>query len=208
MPQRTTGYGRHVRVQQSSGWADVLRGVVDRSHLVSGDQLSSMVDSLVRGLDLTADVYLVDLGQRVLSPVRPEGGDPVAVEIGDAGRAYQLGEIVAGAGEHGERLLWVPMLDGTERAGVLRIGLGEGVADDETLRRNVWSLSGDSSSSPSGPDSTASLRPRHSADWARRFSDTSTGVSRTTPPCSWWTGPPRPTPDSSPLSPDLRCWCH
>ncbi len=120
----------------------MLRGVVDRSHLVSGDQLSSMVDSLVRGIDLTADVYLVDLGQRVLSPVRPEGGDPVAVEIGDAGQAYQLGEIVAGAGEQGERLLWVPMLDGTERAGVLRIGLGEGVADDEPLRRNVWSLSG------------------------------------------------------------------
>uniref|UniRef100_UPI001C5F926B PP2C family protein-serine/threonine phosphatase n=1 Tax=Pseudonocardia nigra TaxID=1921578 RepID=UPI001C5F926B len=38
--------------------------------------------------------------------------------------------------------LWVPMLDGTERAGLLRIGLDTGVVDDETLRRRLWSLSG------------------------------------------------------------------
>jgi hypothetical protein len=62
----------------------------------------------------------------VLTPVRPDRVDPVEVETGDAGQAYQLGEIVAGVGEHGDRLLWVPMLDGSERAGVLRIGLGEG----------------------------------------------------------------------------------
>jgi hypothetical protein len=131
-----------VTAPQSSGWTDVLRGVVDQSHLITGDQLSPMVDSLVRGIALTADVYLVDLGQRVLTPVRPDRVDPVEVETGDAGQAYQLGEIAAGVGEHGDRLLWVPMLDGSERAGVLRIGLGEGVKDDEMLRRNVWSLSG------------------------------------------------------------------
>lgn len=127
---------------ESSDWTDVLHGVVDRSHLLTGDQLSPMVDALVHGIGLSAEVYLVDLGQRVLSPVRPEGGDGVEVETGPAGRAYQMGEIVAGVGERGGRELWVPMLDGTERAGVLRIGLAETVLDDETLRRNVWSLSG------------------------------------------------------------------
>jgi hypothetical protein len=44
--------------------------------------------------------------------------------------------------EGSARLLWVPMLDGTERAGLLRIGLDTGVVDDETLRRRLWSLSG------------------------------------------------------------------
>jgi hypothetical protein len=34
------------------------------------------------------------------------------------------------------------MLDGTERAGVLRIGLGPGVTEDDELRRWLWALSG------------------------------------------------------------------
>ena len=127
---------------QSAAWTEVFRDVVDRSHLLTGDQLSSMVDSVVRGLGLSAELYLVDLGQRVLSAVRPEGGDEVEVETGPAGRAYQLGEITTEIGEHGDRVLWVPMLDGTERAGVLRIGLAEGVREDEALLRNAWSLSG------------------------------------------------------------------
>jgi len=120
----------------------VLRGVVDRSHLITGDQLSPMVDELVRAVDLTAEVYLVDLGQTALTPVRPDGGGTLPVETGAAGRTYQLGETHAETDADGVRVLWVPMLDGTERAGVLRIGLGPGVQDDEALRRNVWSLSG------------------------------------------------------------------
>ena len=126
----------------SPGWAGVLRGVVDRSHLITGDQLSPLLDSLVRELGLTAEVYLVDLGQTTLTPVRPDGGEQEPVETGGAGRAYQLGEIVPGTDERGGRLLWVPMLDGTERAGVLRIGLAHDTTDDEHLRQDVWSLSG------------------------------------------------------------------
>ena len=122
-------------------WADVLRDVVDRSHLSTGDQLSPLVESMVSRIGLTATVYLVDLAQTVLTPVHPRYREPVEVETGAAGQAYQLGEVVAARDERGGRLLWIPMLDGTERAGVLRIGLGE-VVDDETLRRNVWSLAG------------------------------------------------------------------
>ncbi|GAA4555198.1 PP2C family protein-serine/threonine phosphatase [Pseudonocardia xishanensis] len=125
-----------------SGWTGVLRGVVDRSHLITGDQLSPMVDELVHALHLTAEVYLVDLGQTVLTPVRVDGVAQAPVETGAAGRAYQLGEIVEETDADGTRLLWVPMLDGTERAGVLRIGLGASVRDDADLRRDVWSLSG------------------------------------------------------------------
>ncbi|WP_214366195.1 PP2C family protein-serine/threonine phosphatase [Pseudonocardia sp. H11422] len=123
-------------------WAEVLAVVVDRSHLVTGDQLSAMVDDAVRPVGLTAEVLLVDLAQRVLSPVHPKPGPPINVEGSVAGRAYQLGEILPATDEHGRRLLWVPMLDGTERAGLLRIGLASGVVDDEQLRRRLWSLSG------------------------------------------------------------------
>lgn len=120
----------------------MLRTVIDESHLVTGDQVSTMVDDAVRQVGLTADVLLVDLAQRVLSPVRPAPAPGLDVEGTLAGRAYQLGEILAGTDDEGRRLLWVPMLDGTERAGVLRVGLSDGVVDDADLRRQVWSLSG------------------------------------------------------------------
>ena len=123
-------------------WADVFAQIIDDAHLVTGDQLSGMVDEAVRSLGLTAEVLVVDLAQGVLTPVRPQPGRPVEVEGTLAGRAYQLGEIFGGTGAAGERVLWVPMLDGTDRAGVLRIGLAAGVVDDLDLRRRCWALSG------------------------------------------------------------------
>jgi hypothetical protein len=120
----------------------VLRDVVDRSHLLAGDQLSPFVDSLVTRLGLTAMVYLVDLGQAVLMPVHPQDRSPVAVEDTAAGQAYQLGEVITETDGHGGRHLWFPMLDGTERAGVVRLGLGAGVEDDTDLRHHGWTLAG------------------------------------------------------------------
>ena len=122
-------------------WEDVLTQIINESHLVTGDGLSAMVDRAVRPCGLTAEVLAVDLAQRALTPVRPQPGIPVPVEGTVAGRAYQLGEILPGR-DGGGRVLWVPMLDGADRAGVLRIGLGPGVVDEEPLRRRCWALSG------------------------------------------------------------------
>jgi len=122
-------------------WEDVLSRVIDESHLVTGDQLSAMVDAAVRPLGLTAQVLVVDLGQQVLTPVQPQPGTPVAVEGTIAGRAYQLGEMHVSGGTGG-RALWVPMLDGADRTGVLRIGLAPRTVDDDALRRRCWVLAG------------------------------------------------------------------
>jgi hypothetical protein len=124
------------------GWAAVLARVVDDAHLVTGDQISVMLNDAVREVGLTADLLVVDLAQRVLNPMSPHGTPPVQVEGTIAGRVYQLGKILPASDDDGERLLWVPVLDGTERIGVLRIGLGEGVIDDEDLRKWCWSLAG------------------------------------------------------------------
>ena len=83
-------------------WEDVLSRIIDDSHLVTGDQLSTMVDGAVRPLGLTAEVLVVDLAQQVLTPVQPRPGEPVAVEGTIAGRAYQLGEIHS-SGEGGSQ---------------------------------------------------------------------------------------------------------
>jgi serine phosphatase RsbU (regulator of sigma subunit) len=94
-------------------------------------------------------VYLVDLQQRVLVPMLPAGGpgtderpSMLSVDFTLAGRAYQhvetfsqhLGAGAAG-GEGGVRM-WVPVLDGSERLGVLAATLvQEPEADDEVSRR-------------------------------------------------------------------------
>lgn len=123
-------------------WSDALTRIIDESHFVTGDQLSAMVDRAVCPLGLTAEVLMVDLAQRVLSPVRPQRGTTVDVEGTLAGRAYQLGEIFTATNGAGGRVLWVPILDGTDRAGVLRIGLASRVVDDVALRRHCWTLAG------------------------------------------------------------------
>ena len=123
-------------------WGDVFTALTDRSHLVVGEGLSAMLDEAVRPLGLHADVLLVDLGQRVLTSVRVDPPAPQSVEGTLAGRAYQYGEFVAGFGDDGRRMLWVPMLDGTERAGVVCLELGPEVVDDLEFRRRCWTLSG------------------------------------------------------------------
>lgn len=123
-------------------WSDVLARVVDETHLVTGDQLGTMLDSVVRDVGLTADILLVDLPQQLLTPISPQPVPPVQVDGTVAGRSYQFGEILAVNDDSGDRLLWVPMLDGTERLGVLRIGLTEEVVDDVELRARCWSLAG------------------------------------------------------------------
>jgi hypothetical protein len=123
-------------------WGDVFTALTDRSHLVVGEGLSAMVDEVVVPLGLRADVFLVDLGQRVLTSLRVDPPTPLSVEGTLAGRAFQHGEFVAGLDEQGRRLLWVPMLDGTERAGVLRLELDPDVVDDLEFRRRCWTLSG------------------------------------------------------------------
>ena len=123
-------------------WLDAFTQVINNSHLVTGEELSAMTDRAVRPLGLTAEILVVDLAQRELIPVHPRRCTALKVEGTVAGRVFQHGEILAATDEQGERRLWVPMLDGTDRAGVLRVGLAPAVIDDLDLRRRCWALAG------------------------------------------------------------------
>ena len=129
----------------SAAWAGVLTQVIDDAHFATAEQLSALVDTAVGGIGLSAEVLLADLAERVLTPIQPEPAKQVDVLSTMAGRAYQHGEILAGSDEHGGRVLWVPLLDGTERVGVLRVGLDTAdppVEDSAALRRRLWTLAG------------------------------------------------------------------
>jgi serine phosphatase RsbU (regulator of sigma subunit) len=79
-------------------------------------------------------IHLVDYRQHELLPVRPDPDDPGGLVVGEplrvdtslAGRAYQqVRTLVGDAG--GRASLWVPLLDGDERLGVLELVLEESV---------------------------------------------------------------------------------
>lgn len=127
-----------------------LDQLVQDSHVASPDVIPGMVSgaaALFGGED--AVVHLADLQQRVLVPFlspadHRHDGVPSALGVDStvAGRAFQqMHQLTQSAGpdrEAGTRV-WLPLLDGTERLGVLGITLPDAALEDhagmERLRR-------------------------------------------------------------------------
>lgn len=89
------------------------------------------------GVEIVA--YLVDYDQRVLRPVPVPGKpprEPLPVETTLAGRAFR--QIEPAPHERGRRGLWMPLLDGAERLGVLDVTVPEPLdPHDLGLRRSL-----------------------------------------------------------------------
>jgi serine phosphatase RsbU (regulator of sigma subunit) len=97
-----------------------------QSHLVATQDIPAYVSEHAAALGFPgALVYLVDLQQQVLVPFPPSGvraGEQPSVLSVDstlAGRAYQQVEILLQDNGPGPARVWMPLLDGTERIGVL-----------------------------------------------------------------------------------------
>jgi serine phosphatase RsbU (regulator of sigma subunit) len=141
--------GPHDRTQ--AVWARVLAQVIDAAHLAVADQLARCLDEAVAEIGLSADVLIADISQRVLTSMCSNGARQIDIAGTLAGRAYQLGETLPGT-DHDSRVLWVPVLDGTDRLGVLRVGLdgptgadphtATSTYDDAELRRWLFTLAG------------------------------------------------------------------
>jgi len=117
------------------GHAQMLGGLSTAGHLATFEQLPGLVAEHVKLAGWSeATVYLSDLQQLVLAPVTATGphtgdtgdtgdagqGGELPVEGTVPGRAFQLGEILPAAAGDAEHW-WVPLLDGTERMGVLHL---------------------------------------------------------------------------------------
>ncbi|MFC8045520.1 PP2C family protein-serine/threonine phosphatase [Nocardia sp. NPDC057353] len=102
--------------------------LIDGTHRTAPDRLPGIVDAAGRALGVHMTVYLVDYGQRFLRPVTaaPDAPrTPIDVDTTLAGRAFRTVRILPS--ESGEKpRLWVPLLDGTERLGVLDVRLDDG----------------------------------------------------------------------------------
>jgi hypothetical protein len=106
---------------------DVLADLLSQSHLLRPDAIEEVFAAAVRPLGIAeVRVYLADLQQRQLEPLRaPDGEDTDSLAIdstlaGYAFRTVTIQHIPAGEGRDGHRV-WVPLVDGTERLGMLSL---------------------------------------------------------------------------------------
>jgi len=99
------------------------------SHLAVPDDLPMLIVDHARRLGPNdAALYLVDYDQRNLIPVPNRHGTdrgPVAIDTTLAGRCYRTLDIQKTASEDGGVRVWVPVLDGVERLGVLELDFDE-----------------------------------------------------------------------------------
>jgi serine phosphatase RsbU (regulator of sigma subunit) len=117
-----------------------LRTLLHSSHLAGPDRLPELAADAGALLGAEAvELYLVDYDQIFLVPLRPASDDTdddagaLSVEGTVAGRAFtEVAQQVSAAG--GRPLIWTPVLDGTERLGVIGHRFPAGVEVDARLR--------------------------------------------------------------------------
>jgi sigma-B regulation protein RsbU (phosphoserine phosphatase) len=95
-------------------WRAVLVTLVEAGHLTGPAELGRVVAEAVAPTGAQAALYLVDYEQRALRPVLGDA-PPEPVDGSAAGRAFAVVRAVPGPPA------WVPVVDGTERLGVLRV---------------------------------------------------------------------------------------
>ncbi len=120
-------------------YATALDTLLRGSHLVNPDQLPELAAQAARALGAAELVlYLVDYDQTTLVPVptaAAPGREPLGIDTSLGGRAFRsVQSQIAEAGS--SRRLWTPLIDGTERLGVLESVLPtEGRAVDPLVVR-------------------------------------------------------------------------
>lgn len=123
----------------------MLSGLLADSHLTPLELLPARVgaNAAKAGFPQVL-IYLGDLQRQVLQMLTGEGvraedhQTQLPIQGTVAGRAFQYGRILpAGPAQEGGRDWWVPLLDGTERMGVLRV---TAVHDDDRAREGMERL--------------------------------------------------------------------
>lgn len=112
----------------------LLEALLAESHLVVPDQLPALIAHHAKQLGAsTAVLYRVDIDQHWLIPL-PADDRAVAADLPIdgtlAGRCYRVLDIVDRVHQGEGRTVWVPVVDGTERLGVLQLHFPLGHDDD------------------------------------------------------------------------------
>jgi serine/threonine protein phosphatase PrpC len=103
------------------------------AHLAAAFDLPRLIAESAALLGVAdAQAYLADLQQATLAPFvdtrRTDldlSVEPLGIDSTVAGRAYQVVEVLSQPSSNGSTLVWLPLIDGTERLGVLAVSLDE-----------------------------------------------------------------------------------
>lgn len=109
----------------AAGYAAALHDLLAGSHLMEPSGLTDLVARTAVGFGaLQTVIYLVDYEQLMLTPLPQKAAvvrEVLSVEGSVAGRCFQRVEPHDLAGSDGTRRLWLPLLDGVDRLGVLEL---------------------------------------------------------------------------------------
>jgi serine phosphatase RsbU (regulator of sigma subunit) len=109
----------------AAGYAAALHELLVGSHLIQPSQLCDLAAKAARTLGAVETVvYLVDYEQQVLTPLPQQDApqrDTLTVEGSVAGRCFQRVEPHDLAVTPHTRRVWLPLLDGVDRLGVLEL---------------------------------------------------------------------------------------
>jgi serine/threonine protein phosphatase PrpC len=124
-------------------WLDAFSDLLNRSHLVQPDGLAPAVDAAMARLGCRTKIYLVDDEQRALRLI-PQAGrpaeEPVPLEGSPLGDVFCLVRSKAAEGDSG---WWVPVVNGTDRIGIMEFAFAAGVdAGDDILRQRCETMAG------------------------------------------------------------------
>jgi hypothetical protein len=116
-------YSRDVRDTRPRGAPlTALVALLEGTELAPPDRLAAVAETAAAALGVRVTVYLADYEQRDLHPLPHRGtpdGTSACIDTTLPGRAFQQGRMLPAEG-HRPRL-WVPLLDGVERLGVLAV---------------------------------------------------------------------------------------
>jgi serine phosphatase RsbU (regulator of sigma subunit) len=115
----------------------MLGHLLEASHQLAPDELVAAIARAGQAVGAEdVAIYLVDYEQTLLAPL-PDGSDrePLAIDTTLAGRAFTALAVHEAASGPGRRL-WLPLLDGAERLGVLGLTLPS--VDDPLRQRCSW----------------------------------------------------------------------
>jgi hypothetical protein len=119
--------------------SDMLNELLRRTHLGGPSELPAVVAESARRIGARSVVlYLIDYEQRLLVPVAgPQDQEPAPLSVTGtvAGRAFSTTSILRSSSEEAQgQRLWLPLLDGTERLGVIGMSFaGEAVSESTVL---------------------------------------------------------------------------
>ena len=116
---------------------ELLGELLRRTHLSAPSDLAGVIADQAASIgahDLV--LYLIDYDQDTLMPLPAGAGDrrePLSVAGTVAGRSFSTSAILEAPRRGSDRRFWFPLLDGTERLGVMGLSLAEDHVDDRTV---------------------------------------------------------------------------